>query len=65
MAHVDRRAEELDGALDDVDGAVHAGAEAAGIGEQDLHARFSLNASRISSAAPTVMALSAMLNAGK
>ena len=66
VAHVDRRAEELDRALDDVDGAVHAGAEAAGIGEDDLHgARFSRNASMISSAAPIVMALSAMLNAGK
>ena len=72
VAHVDRRAEELDRALDDVDGAVHAGAEAAGIGEQDLHAlrapaydRFSRKASRISSTAPIVIALSAMLNAGK
>ena len=66
VAHVDRRAEELDGALDDVDGTVHAGAEAAGIGEQDLHGwRFSRNASTISSTAPTVIALSATLKAGK
>jgi hypothetical protein len=64
VAHVDRRAEQLDGALDDVDGAVHARAEAARIGEQDLHC-FSRNASRISSTAPIVIALSAMLNAGK
>ena len=39
VAHVDRRAEQVDGALDDVDGAIDAGAETPGIGEQDLHAR--------------------------
>ena len=38
VPHVDRRAEQPDGALDDVDGAIDAGAETAGIGEQDLHA---------------------------
>ena len=38
VTHVDRRAEQLDRALDDVDGAIDAGAEAARIGEQDLHA---------------------------
>ena len=32
VAHVDRRAEQHDGPLDDVDGAVHTGAESAGIG---------------------------------
>jgi hypothetical protein len=32
VAHVDRRAEQLDRALDDVDRPVDAGAEAAGIG---------------------------------
>ena len=37
VTHVDRRAEQRDGALDDVDGAIDAGAEATGIGEQDLH----------------------------
>jgi hypothetical protein len=66
VAYVDRRAEKLDGSLDDVDGPIHAGTEAAGIGEQDLHGwRFSRNASTINSAAPTVIALSATLKAGK
>ena len=37
MAHVDRRTERFDGALDDLDGAVDAGAETTGIGEQDVH----------------------------
>ena len=37
MPHVDRRAEELDRALDDVDGAIDAGAEAARISQQYLH----------------------------
>ena len=37
VAHVDRRAERLQRALDDLDGAVDAGAETAGIGQQDLH----------------------------
>ena len=37
VAHVDRRAEFLQGALDDGDGALDAGAEAAGVGEEDLH----------------------------
>ncbi|MCE3269673.1 MAG: hypothetical protein K0S57_70 [Ramlibacter sp.] len=36
VAHVDRAAELLEGALHDVDGAVHAGAEAARFGQQDL-----------------------------
>ena len=36
VAHVDGRAEQFDRALDDVDGAVDAGAEAARIGEQYL-----------------------------
>ena len=35
VAHVDRRAEQLERPLDDVDRAVDAGAEAAGIGEQN------------------------------
>ena len=70
VAHVDRRAEHADGALDDVDGAIDAGAETAGIGEQDLHAvrrarRPSSSESRITSTAPMVMAASATLNAGK
>jgi hypothetical protein len=34
VAHVDRRAEQLQRPFDDVDGAIDAGAEAAGIGEQ-------------------------------
>ena len=37
VAHVDRRAEQRDGALDDVDRAIDAGAESTGVGEQDLH----------------------------
>ena len=69
VAHVDRRAEHVDGALDDVDGAIDAGAEPARVGEQDLHALFlrrpSRMASRITSAAPMLMAASATLNAGK
>ena len=38
VPHVDRRAVQRERALDDLDGAVDAGAEAAGIGEQDFHA---------------------------
>ena len=64
VTHVDRRTEQHDRALDDVDRTVDAGAESARIGEQHLHARCR-NASRIRSAAPMVIALSAMLNAGK
>src|SRR5581483_1516541 len=37
MAHVDRRAVHGKRTLDDFDGAVDAGAEAAGIGKQDFH----------------------------
>src|SRR5690606_27910531 len=37
VADVDRRAQRLDRALDDLDRAVDAGAEAAGIGEDDVH----------------------------
>ena len=72
VAHVDRRPEELERTLDDIDGAVDAGAEAARIGEQYLHqarsracARLSRQASSSSSAAPMVMAESATLKAGK
>ncbi len=36
VPHVDRRAERFQRALDDGDGAIDAGAEAAGIGEQDV-----------------------------
>ena len=76
VAHVDRRAELRERLLDDRDGAIDAGAEAARIGEQDVHHRRSFavarrrsrvrwrKLSRISSAAPTVIALSATLNAG-
>src|SRR5690606_11346896 len=38
VTHVDRRAEHFQGPIDDLDGAIDAGAEAAGIGEFDLHA---------------------------
>src|SRR5690606_35163348 len=37
VAHVDRRAERLDRTLDDLDRAIDAGAEATGIGEEDVH----------------------------
>jgi hypothetical protein len=37
VPHVDRRAEHPDGALDDVDGAIDAGTESTGVGEQDFH----------------------------
>ncbi len=37
VAHVDRRAEQLQRALDDLDGAIDAGTEAARIGKQDFH----------------------------
>ncbi len=71
VAHVDRRAEKLDGPLDDVDRAIHACAEAARIGEQHFHADDSLarfeciNASMMSIIAPVVIAMSATLKAGK
>src|SRR5262249_37149390 len=38
VAHVDRRTERFQRALDDLDGAVDTGTKAAGIGEQDFHA---------------------------
>jgi hypothetical protein len=52
VAHVDRRAEFFQGTLDDGDGAFDAGAEAAGVGEDDLHLHdsddFHLEADRFS-----------------
>src|SRR5690606_29853036 len=39
MAHVDRRTEHFQRAVDDLDGAIDACAEAAGVGEFDMHAR--------------------------
>ena len=70
VPHVDRCAEQADGALDDVDGAIDSGAETPRIGEQDFHAtrrarRPSSSESRITRTAPMVMAESATLNAGK
>src|SRR5882762_11537742 len=68
MPHVDGSAEQYDRPLDDVDGAVHPGAESARIGQEDLHQFFRLASKRASSnrhAAPTVIAESATLNAGK
>src|SRR6266446_5317520 len=72
VAHVDRRTEELERPLDDVDGAIDAGTEAPRVGEQHLHqprtclaARVSRQASISSTTAPTVIAESARLNAGK
>ena len=73
VANVDRRAELRQRLLDDRDGAVDAGAKAAGIGENDVHgqpfyrgrgAGLRRKLSMISNAAPTVIALSATLNAG-
>src|SRR6266566_2542724 len=71
VAHVNRRAELLQRQLDDRDRAVDAGAEAAGIGENDVHGALQLAVPRrrpklssMSKAAPTVIALSATLNAG-
>src|SRR5690606_9623808 len=37
VPYIDRSAEQLDGALDNVDGAIDAGAEASRISEQDAH----------------------------
>src|SRR5690606_13843566 len=79
VTHMDRRAEQLERPLDDVDGAVHAGAETARTGQQYLHIlahwtppRATLRSrSHCSSAssrirpAPTEMQLSATLKAGK
>src|ERR1700722_14622864 len=69
---IDRCAEQVDGPFHDVDRAVYAGAEATRIGEQYLHGQaFTLvplgsnKASSSRNAAPTVMAESAMLKAGK
>ena len=41
VAHIDRRAELLQRAFDDLDGALDSGAEPAWIGKQDFHGRFS------------------------
>ncbi len=68
MPHVDGCAEQHHRPLNDVDGAVHAGAESARIGQEDLHQFFRLASRKASNnrhAAPTVMAESATLNAGK
>ena len=74
MTHIDRCAEQLHRTLDDIDGAVNAGTEAARVGEQHLHqmrtctlpaARVSSQASISKITAPTVMAESATLKAGK
>ena len=72
VTHVDRRAEQLERTLDDVDGPIDTGAEDAWVGEQNLHQTFSLFVARLSrqassssSTAPIVIAESAMLNAGK
>jgi hypothetical protein len=70
VAHVDRRTELGERLLDDGDRAVHAGAEAPRIGEHDVHhasfagARGCRKLSTMSMPAPTVIALSAALNAG-
>src|SRR6202011_4420681 len=68
MAYVDGRAEQVDGALHDVDRPIDAGAESTRIGEKYLHQCFRLESNSASSrrsAAPTVIAESATLNAGK
>src|SRR5205814_6735868 len=72
VAHVDRRAELRERLLDDCDCPIDAGAESARIGEKNLHhesfagsaagsSRRWRKLSRISAAAPTVIALSATL----
>ncbi|KWV90047.1 hypothetical protein PFLmoz3_00043 [Pseudomonas fluorescens] len=38
VAHINRRPEDFQGAVDDFDRPVHASAEATGVGEFDLHA---------------------------
>src|SRR4029450_1864933 len=76
VAHIDWRAEQCQRALDDIDRTVHSGTESTRIGEQQSHRhaqRFTADAeperllsriaSRISSPAPIVMEVSAMLNA--
>src|SRR3569623_1494888 len=40
MPHIHGRTEQLKGALHDIDGAIHAGAKTAGIGEMNLHGWF-------------------------
>ena len=37
VAHIDRRPEHFQRPVDDIDGAIHPGTEATGIGESDLH----------------------------
>ena len=70
MADIHGGRQAVQRALDDFDRAVHAGAEAAGVGEQNLHQALarplrthSRSMSRISNAAPIEMAMSATLKA--
>ncbi len=78
VPYVDRRSEHREGAFNNIDGAIHPGAESSRIGEQDFHLPLdaasrlsrrsrcaSRSASRITQAAPMEMAESATLNAGK
>ena len=73
VAHIDRRAELRQCLLDDRDRAIDACAKTTRIGEQQVHqsvltcegCRRCHRLSTISSPAPTVIALSATLNAGK
>ncbi len=68
VADVNRRPKQLDGAFHDVDGAIDPGTETARIGQQYVHQEFRLASSSASNnkhAAPTVMAESATLKAGK
>ena len=70
VAHVDRRAQGFDRALDDLDGAIDAGAETSGIGEHDVHAGhyplfFAPKLNNTSPMAPPTMQESAMLNTGQ
>ncbi len=75
VAHVDRSAEPVQRLFDDRDRPVDAGAETARVGKQDVHQRSFARGggtaerrwrklSRMRSAAPTVIAESATLNAG-
>ena len=68
VAHVDRRAKQRHRALDDIDRTIDTGTETTRIGEQDMHQALRLesrNASSSRQPAPTVMAESAILKAGK
>src|SRR3546814_12211796 len=74
MTHIDRRTQHFERTLDDLDCPIDSSTKAARIGKQNIHqgAAFadrlrtvSISMTRISSAAPQVMAASATLNAAQ